>query len=103
MPAEAPIEPPQDPKINFTFAGEAKVDLGFDNTRSRGPPVQSQGPRPLTWRAMRQAGAGFWLTDPDSVKKAATELAKAQFAASKDPHDAALMYLALGKKQLLQV
>lgn len=32
----------------------------------------------------------------------AEELAKAQYAARRDPHAAALMYIALGKKALLQ-
>jgi RAVE protein 1 C terminal len=32
----------------------------------------------------------------------AEELAKAQFAAKRDPNACALMYVALGKKQLLQ-
>jgi hypothetical protein len=50
-----------------------------------------------------QAGVGFWLADRCAVHKLALDLAKAQFAARRDPHDCALMYIALGKKSLLQV
>ncbi len=50
-----------------------------------------------------QAGVGFWLTEPKQVRQLAEQLAKAQFAARRDPHDCALMYIALGKKTLLQV
>ena len=50
-----------------------------------------------------QAGVGFWLTEPKQVRQLAEKLAKAQFAAKRDPHDCALMYIALGKKTLLQV
>ena len=50
-----------------------------------------------------QVGAGFWLTDMQLLRAKAEELAKAQYAVRKDPSDAALMYMALGKKLLLQV
>lgn len=50
-----------------------------------------------------QAAAGFWLTDGKAVRQQAEALAKAQFAARRDPFDCALMYIALGKKSLLQV
>ena len=50
-----------------------------------------------------QVGAGFWLTDTQLLRAKAEELAKAQYSTRKDPADAALMYMALGKKLLLQV
>ena len=50
-----------------------------------------------------QAGVGFWLTDFTQVRQLAEQLAKAQFGARRDPHDCTLMYIALGKKMLLQV
>lgn len=50
-----------------------------------------------------QAGAGFWMTDHRLVRQQADALAKAQFAARRNPHDCALLYVALGKKTLLQV
>ena len=48
-------------------------------------------------------GAGFWLTDREVLRAKAEELAKAQYSVRKDPADAALLYMALGKKLLLQV
>ena len=56
----------------------------------------------LCWH-MLQVGAGFWLTDLPLLKSKAEELAKAQYGSRKDPTDAALIYMALGKKLLLQV
>ena len=55
---------------------------------------------PCDWM---QAGAGFWLTEAKAVRQQAEALAKAQFAAKRDPFDCALMYIALGKRALLQV
>jgi hypothetical protein len=49
-----------------------------------------------------QAGAGFWLTDAGAVRAQAEALAKAQFAARRDPQDCALLYIALGRRPLLQ-
>lgn len=46
---------------------------------------------------------GLWLRDSRAVQKFALDLARAQYAARRDPHDCALMYIALGKKSLLQV
>lgn len=48
-------------------------------------------------------GAGFWLTELQLLRAKAEELAKAQYARRKNAEDAALMYMALGKKPLLQV
>ena len=48
-----------------------------------------------------QVGAGFWLRE--GVAERAEALAKAQFAARRDAHDCALLYLALGRRALLQV
>ena len=45
-------------------------------------------------------GAGFWLRE--GVAERAEALAKAQFAARRDAHDCALLYLALGRRALLQ-
>jgi len=46
-------------------------------------------------------GAGFWLRE--GVTEHAEALAKAQFAARRDAHDCALLYLGLGRRALLQV
>ena len=45
-------------------------------------------------------GAGFWLRE--GVAERAEALAKAQFAARRDAHDCALLYLVLGRRALLQ-
>lgn len=49
-----------------------------------------------------QAGAGFWLTEPSVAKQQAEALARWQYSKAKDPHDCALLYLALGRKAVLQ-
>ncbi|KAA6424834.1 MAG: hypothetical protein FRX49_05008 [Trebouxia sp. A1-2] len=76
----------------------APPEFGFSTSSA-----PTGGPReaPLTWEAMRQVGAGFWLTDHQVVLARAEALAKAQFARSRDAHECALMYVALEKKQLL--
>jgi hypothetical protein len=56
----------------------------------------------LTWPKLRAIGVGFWLTEPAALWATAEALAKAQFAATKDAHEPALMYAALGKKAVLQ-
>ena len=143
-----------EPKIDFTYSGQKKVDLGFGASPAAAP-ASLQGPPPLTWEAMRkvlqlmhasfppfseaaslavctfrtpssqvmcsyqspqalqnviswcgelmQVGAGFWLRGAQAVRKQAEALAKAQFAARRDPHDCALLYIALGRRALLQV
>ena len=50
-----------------------------------------------------QVGAGYWLTDEALLRSKAEQLAKDQFAARRDPADAALQYMALGRRSLLQV
>lgn len=57
----------------------------------------SQRP-PTSWPQLRSLGAGLWLTEPAACRAASEELAKRQFSRHKDPHDAMLMYVALGKK-----
>jgi hypothetical protein len=66
-----------------------------------GPSSGSTG-QTLTWSKLRALGAGLWLTDPGALRSTGEALARAQYAASKDPHDCALLYIALGKKQLVQ-
>jgi hypothetical protein len=56
----------------------------------------------MTWSKLRALGIGLWLTDPSVLRATAESLAKAQYAVSKDPHEAALLYAALGKKGVLQ-
>ncbi|WIA34453.1 hypothetical protein OEZ86_012786 [Tetradesmus obliquus] len=56
----------------------------------------------LTWPKLRALGAGFWLTQQSALRATADALATAQFAATKDAHEPALLYAALGKKAVLQ-
>ena len=51
---------------------------------------------------MRRAGAGLWLIDKPQVRSQAEALARAQYARYRDPYECMLMYLALGKKTVLQ-
>ena len=52
---------------------------------------------------LAQVGAGFWLRDARAVRGQAEALARAQFAARRDPRECALLYVALGRRALLQV
>ena len=65
---------------------------------------QGNAPRKEAWwhtsACAAQVGAGFWLRE--GVAERAEALAKAQFAARRDAHDCALLYLALGRRALLQ-
>jgi hypothetical protein len=65
-------------------------------------PVPYAAAAVLSWPKLRALGVGFWLTEPAALRATAEALAKAQFAASKDAHEPALMYAALGKKAVLQ-
>ena len=51
---------------------------------------------------MRRAGAGLWLLDKPQARSQAEALARAQYARYRDPYECMLMYLALGKKTVLQ-
>lgn len=54
-----------------------------------------------SWPALKKLGAGFWLSDPQVVRKKAEALARAQYARRRDPYECTLLYLALGKTSLL--
>eukprot|EP00210_Caulerpa_lentillifera_P004834 g4615.t1 len=55
----------------------------------------------LSWEKMKELGAGFWLKEKADVLRAAEEVAKEQFRRKNDPHDCALIYIALKKQALL--
>ena len=74
-------------------AGGQKDFLGTSSSSASGR---------LTWDALRDCGAGFWLRDPTLLASTAESLAKSRFAARRNPDDAALLYAALGKKSVLQ-
>ena len=54
------------------------------------------------WPTLRALGVGFWLGAGDPLRGAIEAAAKASFQRNRDPHEAALYYLALGKKSALQ-
>jgi WD40 repeat protein len=53
------------------------------------------------WSTARSLGIGYWLRKPTTLKALVEKIAKAQFTATKDPHDCFLFYLALNKKPAL--
>lgn len=55
-----------------------------------------------TWPALRAVGAGFWVHSRALLASTAEALAKSRFAVRRSPDDAALFYVALGKKTVLQ-
>ena len=50
------------------------------------------------WPTLRALGVGFWLGAGDPLRGAIEAAAKTSFQRNRDPHEAALYYLALGKK-----
>lgn len=56
----------------------------------------------LAWERLRLIGAGFWLRDEKLLVNVAESIAKARFAASRNPDDSALLYTALKKKGVLR-
>jgi hypothetical protein len=66
--------------------------------------LQTCLPGDATWPAAQSIGLGLWLRNPIVLRSLVERMAKAQFAANKDPNDCALFYLALDKKpQLLSL
>eukprot|EP00803_Ostreobium_quekettii_P006943 evm.model.scf_1246.1 EVM.evm.TU.scf_1246.1 scf_1246:4740-12226(+) len=55
----------------------------------------------LSWEQLRAAGAGLWMTDAKAAQEHASSLAKAQFAAKRDPEHCALLNLALGRQRVV--
>ncbi|KAK9832643.1 hypothetical protein WJX81_006635 [Elliptochloris bilobata] len=86
---------PGGPRYDVKYSGEKVLNLGFGSD-----PSAAAAANPLTWDNMRKVGAGFWLRE--GVAERAEALAKAQFAVRRDAHDCALLYLALGRRALLQ-
>eukprot|EP00898_Chlorokybus_atmophyticus_P002470 jgi/Chlat1/3223/Chrsp22S03421 len=58
-------------------------------------------PEQLTWPAVRALGVPFWVSNLGTLRSWAEKLARAQFVKSKDPHDCALLYLALDRRPVL--
>ena len=55
----------------------------------------------LTWMDLRTYGAGWWIQNINVLKRTTEKLAKDAFQKNKDPMDAALLYLAMKKKNVL--
>ena len=53
------------------------------------------------WEDLRAVGGGFWIGNHKTLKEYAEKVAKNTFNVTKQPLDAALWYLAMGKKSVL--
>lgn len=65
------------------------------------PPKPKRDSPSLSWEQLRAAGAGLWMTDVKEAHEHASTLAKAQFAAKRNPQDCALLELALGRQRVV--
>lgn len=62
----------------------------------------ASGPQsPWTWQNFRRLGAALWLREDGDVTHAAEHIAKATYAAHKDPYEVAMWYCAQGRRSLL--
>ncbi|KNC52682.1 uncharacterized protein AMSG_12179 [Thecamonas trahens ATCC 50062] len=62
--------------------------------------VLSEG-TPVVWRHVASAGFGWWVGSRSLLERGVEAVAKAEFIVGKDPSQAALFYLALGKSGVL--
>lgn len=53
------------------------------------------------WDRARALGAGWWVSTTSECKKLAERIARADFTANRNPDDAALWYIALGRRTTL--
>eukprot|EP01105_Mastigella_eilhardi_P019394 TRINITY_DN4557_c0_g1_i2.p1 TRINITY_DN4557_c0_g1~~TRINITY_DN4557_c0_g1_i2.p1 ORF type:complete len:2290 (+),score=469.94 TRINITY_DN4557_c0_g1_i2:945-6872(+) len=63
--------------------------------------LQQTLPLDSDWEAARAIGVGFWLTNITLMRAMVERTAKTKFTKNKNPNDAALFYLLLGKKSTL--
>jgi hypothetical protein len=73
-------------------------------TSLAGPPADAKADAskfPLLWETVRALGVPLWLTNLDSLRKLCQDLATQHYLVKKDPADAALWYLLIGKKSAL--
>lgn len=73
----------------------------FSDAHERLLELSLQG-RPMDWADLQALGAGYWLRSADTVRACCEKVAKQRYAANQQPLEAALFYLALKKKSLLQ-
>lgn len=53
------------------------------------------------WARAQQLSVGFWLTNPVILRRVVEDIGKAQFSVNRKPEEAAVFYMALGKKGAL--
>ena len=64
-------------------------------------PTLANNPTTFIWEDLRALGAGYWMRRPNDLKMYIEKVAKNTFSKTNNPLDAAVWYLALGKKSLL--
>jgi hypothetical protein len=57
---------------------------------------------PTDWAPVRDLGLALWWKNPVEIRKFAEKLAKAQYMKRRDARDCMLLYLALGRKNVVQ-
>lgn len=77
----------------FTSMGNASSSIS--------EPSKDTSKFPLLWDTVRTLGIPLWLTHEESLRKLCQDLATQHYLLKKDPSDAALWYLLLGKKSAL--
>eukprot|EP01133_Synstelium_polycarpum_P008357 gene8357-9815_t len=63
--------------------------------------LQTCFPADPDWESLRQMGAGLWIKSASTLRLVIDKLAKTTYMANKEPSDAALYYIALGKRGAL--
>lgn len=61
----------------------------------------SEGEANRMWDRAKALGAGWWVSTTSECKKLAERIARADFSANRNPDDAALWYIALGRRTTL--
>lgn len=89
-------EAPEAPKPLSSRSGS------FNSVASQAFAQSNQKPAELSrWEKLRSVGIGFWLSDATDIANIWEDLAREEYAETRDPHKCALMYVALGKQRLL--
>lgn len=75
--------------------------MGTTNAFGANEPVKDASKFQLLWDTVRTLGIPLWLTHTESLRKLCQDLATQHYLVKRDPSDAALWYLLLGKKSAL--
>lgn len=75
--------------------------MGTTNAFGASEPVKDASKFQLLWDTVRTLGIPLWLTHTESLRKLCQDLATQHYLVKRDPSDAALWYLLLGKKSAL--